>query len=161
MDGSRLPPLQSCRLWCPHPSNSPTSSRHHYQWRRWTFNIPHPQRTLSPARFPHSTSWTVLHMHNCIYTTHIKPSNIGCNGARHLTRSLWSFYKPLSRDTTVGLRTSSMLRRFSSTTAAKIFQYNSQSATTAIDVTGTLYMQAVLFQRRGFHIEYLRILQRV
>ena len=38
---------------------------------------------------------TVLHMHNYIYTTHAKPSNIGCNETRHLTRSSWSACKLL------------------------------------------------------------------
>ena len=38
---------------------------------------------------------TVLHMHNYIYTTRAKPSNIGCNRTRHLIRSSWGACKLL------------------------------------------------------------------
>ena len=38
---------------------------------------------------------TISHTHNYIYTTHAKPSNIGCNETRHLTQSSWSARKLL------------------------------------------------------------------
>ena len=116
----------SCRLWHPHPSNSPTSSRHqhrkligstntsinitqlsrlHHLALRWTTASMKvevdPQHSASTANSvtgivpSFHVMWTVLHMHNYIYTTHAKPLNIGCNETRHLTRSSWSACKLL------------------------------------------------------------------
>ena len=55
----------------------------------------------------------VLYTLNCISTTRVGPSNIGCNVMQHFTRSSWNGCRRLSSDTTAGLESSSMLRRSS------------------------------------------------
>ena len=66
-------------------------------------DLPNPRRADTVLVLSFHVTETVLHMHNYTYATHARPSNIGCNATRHLTRSSRGACKVPSSHTTAGL----------------------------------------------------------